>query len=112
MCCFVSLYIEPASSIGFSIDLRIVKLKTYKYYLSNSARERVCVTIKFPTWLKCKLNHVYISSLATFPYKLVFKGEFYPWVCIREKLAMGRRLIVVTIPNKFKKNCELRRRQL
>ena len=32
-------------------------------------------------WIKYKLNHVFISSWALSPYKPIFNGEFYPWVC-------------------------------
>jgi hypothetical protein len=36
-----------------------------------------CYDLKCPTLVKCNLNHAYISSLAPFPCKSVFKGELY-----------------------------------
>lgn len=37
----------------------------------------VYYNLKFPTYLKYNLNYGYISSLTLFPWKSVFKSEFY-----------------------------------
>ena len=41
----------------------------------------LCYDPSVPTWIKYKFKYVLISSWTSSPYKPVFKGELYPWVC-------------------------------
>jgi hypothetical protein len=52
------------------------KQKSYQNK-SNEYLQHSCYD-KCPTWLKYKLNYVYICFWVLFPYKPVFKDEFYP----------------------------------
>jgi len=79
-------YLYFNDSINYNRHL-IRILQPVLNFLSNPKRshafsegvipQRVCYDLNCPISVKCNLNHVYISSWALSPCKLIFKGKFY-----------------------------------